>query len=207
MSAETLKLMSGFEAASEEAWRALVDKALKGGDFEKRLVTKTADGLTVNPLYSRRPDAELITRANIGQPWQLSARVDHPDAKKANEFALDDLTNGADSLTLVFPGSLSARGFGLACETVADLDAVLADVGLDMITLRLDPAPGARINAALVAALVEKRGLAAKDCQIDFGIDPIGNLASRGVLAGDWATISSRSAEAASLRASVSAKI
>ncbi len=197
MSAETLKLMSGFEAASEDAWRALVDKALKGGDFEKRLVTKTADGLTVNPLYARRPDAELITRANIGQPWQLSARVDHPDAKKANEFALDDLTNGADSLTLVFPGSLSARGFGLACETVADLDAVLADVGLDMITLRLDPAPGARINAALVAALIEKRGLSAKDCQIDFGIDPIGNLASRGVLAGDWASISARSAEAA----------
>ena len=82
MSAETLKLMSGFEAASEDAWRALVDKALKGGDFEKRLVTKTADGLTVNPLYARRPDAELITRANIGQPWQLSARVDHPDAKR-----------------------------------------------------------------------------------------------------------------------------
>lgn len=197
MSADTLKLMSGFDAVSEETWRALVDKALKGGDFEKRLVTKTADNLPIAPLYARRAGAQSVARADVGQPWKLSARVDHPDAKTANAFALDDLTNGADSLTLVFPGSLSARGYGLACETVADLDTVLADVGLDMITLRLDPAPGARINAALVAALVEKRGLDPKACSIDFGIDPIGNLASRGVLAGDWATIAGRATEAA----------
>ncbi|MEQ8825566.1 MAG: methylmalonyl-CoA mutase family protein [Filomicrobium sp.] len=198
MTADTLKLTSGFDTVSEEAWRALVDKALKGGDFEKRLVSKTADGLRIDPLYDRQADAGKISRADAGHPWRLSARVDHPDRKVANEFALDDLTNGADSLTLVFPGSLSARGYGLDCETVADLDAVLADVGLDMITLRLDPAPAARVNAALVAALVDKRGLDPNVCKVDFGIDPIGNLASRGVMAGDWTTIAGRAADAAS---------
>ena len=38
---------------TREAWLALVDKVLKGGDFEKRLVSRTADGLAVQPLYTR----------------------------------------------------------------------------------------------------------------------------------------------------------
>ena len=44
-----LRFNEGFPAADETAWRALVDKALKGGDFEKRLVSRTADGLAIRP--------------------------------------------------------------------------------------------------------------------------------------------------------------
>ncbi len=198
MSADTLKLASGFDAPTHDDWRGIVDKALKGGDFEKRLVSKTSGGLRIEPLYARRENAAPIAGETAGQPWRLSARVDHPDAKTASELALDDLKNGADSLTLVFPGSLSARGYGLPCETVADLDAALDGVSLELITLRLDPAPLGRINAALVAALIEKRGHQPSDCSVDFGMDPAGNLAQRGMMAADWATITKRVAEAAS---------
>ena len=198
MSADTLKLMEGFEATTVEQWRAVVQKALKGGDFEKRLVRQSDDGIRIDPLYRRRPEAASITRADAGAPWLLSARVDHPDAATASKQALEDLTNGVNSLTLVFPGSRSSRGFGLPCETLDDLDRALEGVGLEMITLRLDPAPAGRINAALVAALVEKRGYPAHECSIDFGMDPVGNLASRGMFAGDWPTLAQRIADAVS---------
>lgn len=197
MTADTVKLASGFDAATREDWLDIVDKALKGGDFEKRLVSKTSDGLRIEPLYARRENAAPVFGETAGQPWRISARVDHPDVKTANELALDDLKNGVDSLTLVFPGSRSARGYGVASETAADLDAVLADVALEMITLRVDPAPGGRINAGLVAALIEKRGLKPEDCSVDFGMDPAGNLAQRGMMAADWETIGKRVAEAA----------
>ena len=72
-------------------------------------VTTTADGLRIAPLYPRRTDAAPICGSTAGRPWRISVRVDHPDAKMASEQALDDLKNGADSLTLVFSGSRSAR--------------------------------------------------------------------------------------------------
>lgn len=196
MSAEILSLADEFPKPSESDWRELVDKALKGGDFEKRLVAKTADGLAIAPLYMRRDDPQPVTGETAGQPWRISARVDHPEAVAASLQALEDLKNGVDSLTLVFPGSLSARGYGLEAETVAELDAALDGVALEMIRLRVDPAPAGRINASLVAALVEKRGMKPAQCEIDFGMDPIGNLAHRGVLAGDWEMIARRLADA-----------
>ncbi|MBX9683694.1 MAG: methylmalonyl-CoA mutase, partial [Hyphomicrobium sp.] len=46
-------LASGFPAAKLEQWRGMVDKALKGADFDKRLLTKSADGVVIRPLYTR----------------------------------------------------------------------------------------------------------------------------------------------------------
>lgn len=197
MSADALKLTDGFATPTQAEWRALVDKALKGADFDKRLVTKSADGIRIEPLYSRRADASAVMPAGAGRPWRVSARVDHPSPEAAAEQALDDLKNAADSLTLVFPGGLSARGYGLPCDTVGNLDAALAGVALDWIALRVDPAPAGRINAALVAALVEKRGHNPAELAIDFGMDPIGNLAHRGMMAADWETLGRRLCDAA----------
>ena len=51
--ATELPLAAAFAAPSREAWLKLVDKVLKGGDFEKRLVSRTADGLAIAPLATR----------------------------------------------------------------------------------------------------------------------------------------------------------
>ncbi len=197
MSSDKVDLAAGFEMPTEEDWRNLVAKALKGADFHKRLVSKTADGLEVAPLYARRIEAAPVGRKTAGRPWRISMRVDHPDATAASEQVLDDLQNGADSLTLVFPGGLSARGYGLPCEAISELDAALDGVALDMVVVRIDPAPTGRINAALVAALIDRRGVNPQECEIDFGIDPIGNLAHRGRLAADWPAVAKRFANAA----------
>ena len=51
--APDVTLVPEFAPPAREAWLALVAKVLKGGDFEKRLVARTADGLPVQPLYTR----------------------------------------------------------------------------------------------------------------------------------------------------------
>ena len=50
-------LAPAFEPPTREAWLELVDKVLKGGDFEKRLVARTADGLAMPPLATRADGA------------------------------------------------------------------------------------------------------------------------------------------------------
>ncbi len=95
-------------------------------------------------------------------------------------------------LTLSFQPGRAARGWGLACQTLAELDAALAGVRLDLIRLRLDPAPGGRINALMVAALVEARKLSPAQVAVTFGLDPVGSVLTRGQAPWDWASMAAR---------------
>ena len=194
MTDNPLALAADFPDANESRWRALVDAALKGGEFERRLVSHTADGIAIQPLYQRVAVTAGAAPARAALAWRISQRVDHPDAKAANALALEDLVGGADLLTLTFSDSAAARGFGLA-PTIQALDTALADVDLKMIALRLDPSP--KGHAALITDLVERRNLAPAGLQIDFGLDPIGQAAIAGRLPSSSSTLTSDVANAA----------
>lgn len=183
-----LSLSGPFAPPTSEAWMALVEKTLKGADFDKRLVSATRDAIPVQPLYQQDPAATAIRPGRIAAPWTLTQRVDHPHPKAANEQAMADLEQGAGSLALVFPDSFASRGHGLAMETVSELDTALDRVALEMITLRLEPAPSSHRNATLAAALAEKRGIAPEKARIAFGLDPLGVAMATGLLDRDWQT-------------------
>lgn len=189
-------LAANFDNGSHETWVRLVEKALKGGDFEKRMVSRSADGIRIQPLYGQVPGAKGITRGETERPWRICQRLDHPDLQAAAQLALDDLQGGTDALSLVWRGSCASRGFGLTATSVAELDAALAGVALDMISIRLEPAPGGRANAALVAALISRRGHNPADCSVDFGMDPIGAMAATGAMSAPWAVVAKRLADA-----------
>ena len=189
-----LPYLDAFPAPAHDAWRVAVDKVLKGADFEKRLVGRTADGIRIEPLYPAAAPAARALRAEAGR-WHVAARLDHPQPKEAGALALADLEGGADTLTISFAGAQAARGFGLVADDVSALDAALDGVMLDLIRLRLDPAPEGRINALLLAALIEKRGHAPADIAVEFGLDPIGVFAGLGSLAVSWPELGRRLAE------------
>jgi methylmalonyl-CoA mutase len=193
-SASDLPFMDAFPTPAVEQWRAAVDKVLKGGDFEKRLVSRSADGIRIEPLYPAATAAARPTRTEAGR-WSVCARVDHPEPAEAQALALADLEGGANGLALSFAGARAARGYGLVIDDVAALDTALNGVMLDLIGLRLDPAPQGRVNALMLAALVEKRGLSPQQTAIDFGLDPIGILATQGRFAASWPEIGRRLSE------------
>lgn len=193
-SASDLPYLDAFPQPDLGQWQAAVDKVLKGADFEKRLVGRTADGIRIEPLYPAATPAQRPRRAESGR-WHVASRVDHPDPAEARKLALADLEGGADCLVISFAGAPAARGYGLVADDVEALDAALDGVMLDLIRLRLDPAPEGRINALMLAALVEKRGHSPSSTTIDFGLDPIGSFASSGELAATWSEVGRRLAE------------
>ncbi|AWN44636.1 methylmalonyl-CoA mutase subunit beta [Methylobacterium durans] len=176
-----------FEPATRERWLGLVEGVLKGADFEKRLVAKTADGIRIDPLYEPAKPTAQPTRAP--GPWRIAQRVDHPDPATASGQALADLEGGADALTLVFAGAPAARGYGIAATRVEDLDAALTGVMLPLIGLRIDAGARGLEAAALVKSLAERRGDALADLDLDLGIDPIGTLAATGTLGAVWGEV------------------
>lgn len=186
-----LPYLDAFAAPSHDAWRAAVDKILKGADFEKKLVGRTADGIRIEPLYPAATASARTLRAETGR-WHVAARLDHPQPGEARVLALADLKGGVDTLTISFAGAQAARGYGLIADDVTTLDAALQGVMLDLIRLRLDPAPQARINAVLLAALIQKRGHAPSELSVSFGLDPIGVFAGRGSLTTPWPELGRR---------------
>src|SRR2546421_10090571 len=98
--AEDLAFAAEFPAATREQWLKLVDGVLKGAPFEKRLVSKTYDGLSIQPLYGRAADARPVAARAPGNAWSVMQRVEHPDPAAANKQALHALENGATGLTI-----------------------------------------------------------------------------------------------------------
>lgn len=173
-----LELTKTFPLRSEADWRRAAEAALKGGAFD-RLISKTADGLALQPLYPPARGDAPVTRGH-GGAWTVSQRVDHPDPSEANRIALADLENGASGLTLVMAGAATARGYGLAAETLDDLDRTLEGVMLDLISLRVEAGPRGRAIAATLTALAQRRKLDPARLHIEFGGDPISHYARTG---------------------------
>jgi methylmalonyl-CoA mutase len=182
---EDLRLAADFAPASHDDWRKLVDGVLKGASFEK-LVSKTYDGLRIQPIYPRARAATPVAGRAEAAPWQILQRIDHPDAAVANAQALHDLENGADGLTLVFAGANGARGFGLeaSAETIERLlEGVFMDAG---IAIELNIGPQSRKAPIHLVEFIKQKGVDIQKCDIRFGLDPIGTWAVWGSGAFNW---------------------
>ena len=182
-------LAAGFPAVSVEQWRSLVDKALKGAAFDKRLVTRTADDLAIQPLYTRRDtlpgaDAELpgaapftrgldAKRAGLG--WDIRTFHSETDPKAANAAILDDLEGGVTSIALhVGPTALPPTRDAIA----AALDGVMLDVCPIVLV-----ADAASYDAALALLAVWQMRNIDNDARAGhFGADPLSVLAVSGRL-------------------------
>jgi methylmalonyl-CoA mutase len=186
-------LAAEFPRTTQAEWRKLVDAALKGAAFDKRLVTHTYDGLRVEPLYGRAAGVKPLAGRAPGTSWALMQRLDHPDPAAANVHALQDLENGAAGLCLVFAGAPAARGYGVVANDTATLDHALSGVMLDLIPLRIETSPFAgRPVANLMMELVDARKLDPAKLTVDFGLDPIGDMARTGSALLPWPELSAR---------------
>jgi methylmalonyl-CoA mutase len=189
MTDDTLPLAAEFPAATQERWRKLTEAALKGADFDKKLVSRTYDGLKIDPLYPRAAGSRPVAGRKAGEPWTVMQRIDHPDPAAANAQLLDDLENGATGVTLVFAGSLNANGFGLPATPDAVARA-LQDVTLDAITFDFNLSTATRDAVRHFAALVTARKFDPAKVDMRASLNPIGGLAASGVAPMPWKELS-----------------
>ncbi len=180
-------LVADFPQASQDQWRKAVDRALKGVSFEK-LVAKTDDGATIEPLYDRaQAPGPRALRQTPGR-WAILARVDLAGVEAANAQALEDLEGGADGLQLVFKGSQGAYGSALGGDDEPALTQILAKVRLDYgVPIALESSPFAPGAADAVLGLVDKLHIDPSITRVAYGFDPLGGQLRRGFLPAPWA--------------------
>ena len=181
-----MKLADEFPAPSLADWRALVDKALKGADFERRLVSRTADGIRIMPLFApgaaglAAPDQHNRGLAPVGARagWDIRQLYADADPAAANAAILDDLAGGVTSVTL----RIAAPGqSGLPYEGDG-LPRTLAGVMLDVCPVSLDAGEYTTDAAGALIALWRASGIPEARWQGAFNYDPLGVLARTGAL-------------------------
>ena len=177
--------------ATQEIWTELVERTLKGASLE-RLVSRSADDLPIEPLYS----AASVGHAGPLRPagrWRIAQRLDHPNPAQASALALSEVGGGADELVLAFTGAPTARGFGVDAQSPGTLDVALAGLDLTALRLRIETAPfDGRPIAELMLGFLSRRCLEAKDLDIAFGLDPASDMARMGGLPLPWQELARR---------------
>ena len=188
-----IPLASDFEAATRDQWLALVDKAIKGADFEKKLVGRTADGIRLEPIYTRGtaepqrqtavPGQAPFTRGASGTVdglgWEIRQGISAGDPDRANTEIMTELKGGTNGIALDIeaPGQAGCR-----IRSAADMAAALSGMRLDLAPVELRAGLGAADAASHLLAALPGLGLAPKSAQIFLGLDPIGSLARWGTL-------------------------
>lgn len=180
MSGPTLPLADDFAPPAREDWLRLVEKTLKGGTFDDALVRRTADGLTIQPLYTAESAPgvvrDLVPR-DADRPWDLRMRVAHPDPRQASAEAVKDLEGGAASLLVVIDPTGQA---GVAVGSADDLGKALDGVMLDLAPVALDAGYLGPKAADWLGTLAK----AAPNAPLAFHMDPLTTFAQTGASPG-----------------------
>jgi methylmalonyl-CoA mutase len=173
-------LAEDFAAPDRARWLAVVEKTLKGQDFDTALTHTTADGLVIQPLYTRQ-DGVAVARdlapRDLDRPWDVRMRLAHPDPAVSQAEGLKDLENGAASL-LVAIDPAGVRGF--AVGSAEGLAQVLDGVLLDLAPTALD----AGFLGPKAADWLGSLAKAAPNAPLSFHMDPLSAFAEAGISPG-----------------------
>lgn len=203
-------LLAEFSPCTYEAWRALAAESLEGATFEKRLISRLSEGVDLQPLY-RRQDAEGLAFADslpgfapfvrgthaagyLGSGWEISQELTYPEPVEFNMAARHDIERGLTGINMVLdratrnghdpdwaqPGDVGVWGMSVA--TLEDLQKALDGIDLEKVSLFVRSGSSALPFAALLVALMRKRGRSAEALRGCIEMDPIGVAAHEGRL-------------------------
>ena len=202
--------LADFPPVSYQQWRASVESELKGVPFDKKLVTRTLEGIDIQPLYtaddwpadgdpSGFPGFLPLTRGSrfLGHAngWDIRQEHLHPDPVDANKAILQDLEHGVTSIELRLDAAARAGldadahdaaelcgQDGVMAYNVGDLDQVLRGVHLDIAPVSASGGSAFLPAAALLVALLRQRKLDPAQVRCAFNADPLGTLIADGQL-------------------------
>ena len=199
------RLFAEFTPADEAAWRAAAEESLDGAPFEKKLITKTPEGIDLQPIYTRISTAAPAWQARppgfapyvrgaepLGAratPWLICQEPVGATLGECNRTLLDDLNRGQNAVYLK-PDAGTRLGLeseatgGLPLTSLAALRDLFAGVDLAAVPVFVPAGLAALPVAANLAALLQERGQKPGVLAGSVLADPLGEWVKQGRLPG-----------------------
>ena len=191
-------LLSEFPAHTYDQWHQAAEALLKGAPFAK-LVAKTYEDITIQPIYRHEdianlphrlhlPGADSLVRGGRAEGflkagWEVSQELKTHAPAALNSLIHDGLNGGQSELNIIVGcGHEDCCKGGVALSSAADVTTTLDGVALDAISTYWQAGPGVLPVAALVLAAAEQRGIPATQLRGGFENDPLGELVAKGTL-------------------------
>lgn len=179
------RLFAEFPEVTTEQWEAVINVDLKGADYNKKLVTKTIEGINIKPYYRRADLAQLSTaKAQPGQfpyvrgnhaegnPWLVRQdfRVTADNVTEINKRALDVLNRGVESL-----------GFYICscCNLTSEFFSTLLR-NIDMNLVEVNFTGGSTTERAFPAILNHLKQFDPQQLRVSIDYSPLSNLTLKG---------------------------
>jgi methylmalonyl-CoA mutase len=197
-----------FPVPGYEAWREAAEAAIKGAPFEKVLVTRTHEGIDLQPMYRAEDVAGL---SHVGgfpgfapyvrgteplgyklAPWEVSQEIVENTPEAFNRALAADLERGQtavnmrlDTATLLgedadTPETAYVGKGGVSISCLDDLSTALRGVDLAQTPIYIQVGASGIPMAAMLSALVEKQSGSKAALRGCIGADPLGELAREG---------------------------
>lgn len=185
---KSLNLLADFAPSTPEAWREAAEKLLKGRPFDKVMLTRTYDNLTLQPIYHLETPSDTLeeypgffpyTRGskasgNSGNGWDIVQMPVAGNPAQINASLIDGLKNGQNTIAL-----------NLGSVNVDDWDkknwaALFKDIDWPNYAFFLDCPTQAVTVAAALERLAKKQKVALRNLKGLIGNDPCYHLLTHG---------------------------
>lgn len=204
------RLLREFPYSTYADWREAAVKLLKGAPFEKKLFTKTYEGITLQPIYMQQ-DIEGLTHIDslpgfapyvrggnvLGSKidsWKVAQEIPYGIPEEFHKALRHDLDQGQTAINLLLdkatrlgldpdqaqPGDVGQDGVSIA--TLEDLEKALEGVNLEDIPVFVQAGVTALPFAALFAAFMQKHQRSLENVHGYIAMDPLTTLVCEGRL-------------------------
>lgn len=197
-----------FSKPTYDAWRQVAEASLKGASFEKRLITKTYEGLDIQPMYCQDDIDSLSHTATLPgfapyvrgttplgyltDPWAIAQEFAYATPDVCNAALRADLERGLTAVNLVLDAATLAgldadqaetvgQG-GVSLSSVSDVVALLHDIDIASLPVFVNAETSALPILALLVAAANTQRVSPDSLSGAVTFDPLGALARTGRL-------------------------
>ncbi len=203
-------LKEEFTPPGFDTWKNKVIEDLKGADYDKKLLTRTYEGITINPIYTKDDikDLPLIdelpgssnylrgTKAsgNTKESWLIAQEIPYADAEEFNVALLNDLQRGQTAVSIKFD-SATELGLdadyakpeqvgdkGLSVSALKSFSRALNKVDLRKYPIFIDCGFSSLPFIMIFKAYLKQNNIQFSELKGSIESDPIGYLAKSGKL-------------------------
>jgi len=205
-----LNLQADFPPPTFEEWIIQVEKDLKGASYEKKLITKTYEGIDLNPIYTINdikgspfinslPGKNNSVRGNYlsgyhGRSWDVKQEIKVADVEEFNTELHEALKNGQNCVNILvdtatklgldadYAPTEQVGDKGLSISAVNSLKRALSNIDFNLLPLYLDSGYNSVPIISLINAYFKTNKIDISKLQGAITADPIAHLSIYGEL-------------------------